>query len=1488
LIDEAPYIYQDIAGQRIAVAGAFELVDSDTYAFTLSGDYDPNAELVIDPDLSWSTYMGGAGADAGYGIAVDGSGGVYVTGSTDSSGWAAGGGDPGHNGATDIFVAKLTFYGDHVWSTYMGGSGIDFGQGIAVDPSGASYVTGTTESDGWVSGGFDTTYGGASDVFVAKLTPAGAHAWSTYVGGDEADAGLAIAVDILGGSYVTGWTESAGWTSGGYDTEHGGLQDGFVLRVAPNGGYSWSTYLGGNVGDGGWGIALDSLGGVYVAGRTYSAGWTSGGADTSFNGMAGTLDGFVVKLTSLGAHTWSTYMGGNNNDYGEAIAVAGTSAVYVTGITFSTDNWPSGGYDTTYNDDGSEGDAFVVKLEPGGAHTWSTYMGGGGRDHGRGIVVDPAGGAFVAGDTASSGWVSGGYDTTRNGGDEAFVVKLAGNGDHGWSTYLGGSSHDSAQAIALDSFGGIYVAGSTESAGWGSGGFDTTYGGSGDAFVAKLGGVVPSIIPDPGLEQAVRDELGIHARPLVPADLLLLTSLDASSRGVLVLTGLDGATNLVDLKLDHNEIVDISPLAPLTNLVRLNLDWNKVAHIGPVSGLTNLTELYLMENAFLDVLSLTGLTALTALNLGANFISNIAPLAGLVNLDDLWLHDNAIRDISPLANLTGLGELSLGHNLIGDISPLAPLVALTDLELQSNRITDLSSLGGLVNLSDRLDVSDNYLYLGPGSPALAVIAGAQGRGATVSYLVQREPGDEMGLAYDMGSFSDDGVTLLASQHIGDGPNGAADVDLYKVALGEDGTLVMDVDTPEGGLVLDSYLRVFSAPGAQATNTWDREADWNFGGGPNPALDGSGNPAYRYVWSTGRGLNNPVAADRWYAKNGALMVWDPNWAGGPKSVWAAGNDTPPNIRWDLMTCMTTGDATSTNRPMVQWQSPPGSDWAVTVTGDLSIQWFGTYTSDPLVDVVIARIGQGAGVIEELATWSVRRSDATPLPSPSTGWSLDISGIATDTIFVSPTDRIVWSLRSRVANLGGGTSVRMIDNLVVSGSPIQEIASNNDHDGLDPYLSLDLSAGTYYVGVSDSLNAGYSPATGVGAAAGGTAGNYELRIAPPSIAPPTLTWDGADPADWTDAHWNPGPIALVGGEAVVIDSGTVNVSADLTATPAASLDIASAAAGGTVNINTASRLLVTGDVNVGVGGTLNLDGVLAASAVNVNGGLLTNSRGSTSVIAIEADVTLGGGSTLVVDLLGAGIDTLAAIGDVVIEPNASLEIEILGGGDEFQAGTYTLIDADGGLTGTFANVTVLGAYATVNGNGLTYDYPAGTVTLTLDKNLNPADANLDGRTDVSDRIVWNNNNFTFGTVFATGDWNNDGRTDVSDRIIWNNNNFTFASATPPPQNAPAAGDLDEATAAGSFALSTARAAPAVQDARDADAAKDDADVAPARSVSTDASTAAPALQWPPPASSPPPAIADDGAPSESQLEPDLSSPLTDPLEPDLSSPLTDPLQ
>ncbi|HUU70668.1 MAG TPA: SBBP repeat-containing protein, partial [Planctomycetota bacterium] len=485
LTDDAPVIYQQIAGKRVNLPGRFVLIDKLTYAFEIDAEVEAGVELVIDPEVAWSTYLGGSGTEYIYGVALDSGGNVAVTGYTGSSGWVSGGFDIQMNGC-DAFAAKLSPSGQHLWSTYLGGDNDDYGMCVAVDSANNVVATGYTNSSGWVSGGYDTAYNyGIWDAFVVKLGPAGTHLWSTYLGGNADDAGHGVAVDASQNVFVTGETHSSGWISGGFDSSRYGV-DGFLVKLSPTGAHLWSTYLGSSGEERGRSVATDVSGNVIVTGRTSFTGWPwiSNGFDTSYNG--GSYDVFVIKLTASGVHVWSTYLGGSGEDVGNAVAVDASGNVLVTGNTDSSD-WVAGGFDTSFN---GFRDAFVAKISSEGEHLWCTYLGGTYGDSGYGIAVEASGNVLVTGSAgwvgASGNWVSGGFDTTFNGGTDAFVAKLSSQGAHIWSSFLGGGLNEIGYGIVVDTVGNITVGGMTESAVWASGGYDTSFNGARDAFVARV------------------------------------------------------------------------------------------------------------------------------------------------------------------------------------------------------------------------------------------------------------------------------------------------------------------------------------------------------------------------------------------------------------------------------------------------------------------------------------------------------------------------------------------------------------------------------------------------------------------------------------------------------------------------------------------------------------------------------------------------------------------------------------------------------------------------------------------------------------------------------------------------------------------------------------------------------------------------------------------------------------------------------------------
>jgi hypothetical protein len=482
--------------------------------------YDPRLPLIIDPALSYSTFLGGSDSDTGYGVAVDADGNLYVTGSTGSIDFptaspyqAADGGD------FDVFVTKLNPAGTAlVYSTYLGGSGFDRGTAIAVDAAGNAYLTGMTASNDFptTSGAFQTTFGDGtcgtafcSDAFVTKLDPTGATLlYSTYLGGGDADFGQGIAIDAAGNAYVTGSTLSANFpTVAPLQVASAGNPDVFLTKLGPDGkGLVYSTYLGGANGDFGQAVAVDSAGNAYLTGYTFSSeDFPTHNPLHSTN--AGSAEVFVTEVDSAGAAlVYSTYLGGSGLDRAFALAVDGSGNVYLTGDTNSPDFPISGGALQPLMGGGTCGaapcaDAFVAKLSSAGsALAYSTYLGGVDLEQGSGIAVDASGNAFVTGFTRSDDFptlhplqtVFGGGTCGPNACPDAFVAELDATGSGlVYSTYLGGDETDFGQAIAVDASGNAYVTGSAASHNFPviAGAIQAARGGgvpAGDAFVAKI------------------------------------------------------------------------------------------------------------------------------------------------------------------------------------------------------------------------------------------------------------------------------------------------------------------------------------------------------------------------------------------------------------------------------------------------------------------------------------------------------------------------------------------------------------------------------------------------------------------------------------------------------------------------------------------------------------------------------------------------------------------------------------------------------------------------------------------------------------------------------------------------------------------------------------------------------------------------------------------------------------------------------------------
>jgi beta-propeller repeat-containing protein/hemolysin type calcium-binding protein len=510
ILDLAPIAYQVDRGRRVPVESAYVL-DGHTVRFGIDG-YDPRLPLLIDPTFRYAGFIGGDGNDAATGVAVDGSGNAYVVGWTTSPAATfpdTVGPDLTQNGNDDVFVAKVNPAGTGlVYAGYIGGAGDERANDVAVDSTGAAYVTGwtvSTQASFPVVGALDPTQNGDADAFVAKVGPSGASlVYSGYIGGDLSDHGNGIAIDGAGAAYVAGRASSAEATfpeTVGPDLTQNMGDDAFVAKVNPAGsGLAYAGYVGGDQGDVGYDVAVDPAGNAYLVGDADSdeltfpngngmAGFT--GPDTTQNG--GT-DAFVAKVNPGGtALTYAGYIGGTQFDFGRGAAVGSDGRLTVAGFTASDEaSFPvKVGPDLTKN---MNDDGYVARVNAAGSGLeYAGFIGGDGMDFGYDVAIDPTGAAYVTGYTNSSEAtfpVAVGPDLTQAGANDAFIVKVAPAGAPiVYAGYVGGSGEDLGDAVAVDLGGNAYVAGdtsSTETTFPATVGPDATSNGNADGFVAKV------------------------------------------------------------------------------------------------------------------------------------------------------------------------------------------------------------------------------------------------------------------------------------------------------------------------------------------------------------------------------------------------------------------------------------------------------------------------------------------------------------------------------------------------------------------------------------------------------------------------------------------------------------------------------------------------------------------------------------------------------------------------------------------------------------------------------------------------------------------------------------------------------------------------------------------------------------------------------------------------------------------------------------------
>ncbi len=478
IVQHKPVVYQERAGVRQTIEGRYVIQAHNQVEFEIAS-YDSRKPLVVDPTLSFATYLGTPGEEvfglsaaastATYpAVAVDSQGNVYVTGYNGGNasqfpghpGILEGSGN-GVGGGTDVFVVKMNPSGTELlYSVVLGGGLTDIGGGIAVDTSGNAYITGYTNSSYPSSASFPVTSGapqsvdnGGYNAFVTKINSSGtALVYSTYLGGGGNYWGRAIAVDHSGNAYVTG-TASA---SGGapfplVNPIYSGPSSGFLTEVNASGtAFAYSTYLPTGIG---YGIAVDSAGNAYVTGSNGNAIQPS------------PAQGFVLKVNAGAAgYTVMTLLGNSGaglQTIGFGIAVDASGNVYATGMT-NDPNFPqlTGAAQSTYG--GGISDGFVVKLNSSSTLEYGTYLGGLGSnvlpERGSGIGVDSEGNAYVAGTTQCIGFPKSNAIAGALNGSPTTLMEgtVSGTTSHWSPTSLAGT-FDQVDALAFDPSGNLYA-----------------------------------------------------------------------------------------------------------------------------------------------------------------------------------------------------------------------------------------------------------------------------------------------------------------------------------------------------------------------------------------------------------------------------------------------------------------------------------------------------------------------------------------------------------------------------------------------------------------------------------------------------------------------------------------------------------------------------------------------------------------------------------------------------------------------------------------------------------------------------------------------------------------------------------------------------------------------------------------------------------------------------------------------------------------------
>ncbi len=420
--------------------------------------------ITWDSFVNFSRYVGGNDLDYGQDVVVDTQRNIFMTGETKSLDFPIiNAYQSSSNGNEEIFLSKFSSNGTLKWSTYLGGSGNEIGIAIALDNQSNVVITGYTRSSDFPTlSAYDSSFNGVYDIFLSKFSSDGMLLWSTFFGGSDLDYSYDIYTDKQNNIILTGYTDSLDFpTLNAYNSTNSGEEDVFLSKFSHNGTLLWSTYHGGSDYDLGKGVVVDYQGDILTTGYTASSNFpTLNAYNSSHNG--GPFDIFISKFSSEGILKWSTYLGGNDSDYGKAVCFDFLNNVYITGDTNSADYPTINAYDSTYN---GQGDTFLTKFSSSGALVWSTYIGGSALDWGYSMDINMLGNVVLTGTTSSTNFpVLNPLFETKKGSSEAYITSFSSNGSLLFSSFFGGSSFDQGWGVDVDNLNNVVISGYTGSA----------------------------------------------------------------------------------------------------------------------------------------------------------------------------------------------------------------------------------------------------------------------------------------------------------------------------------------------------------------------------------------------------------------------------------------------------------------------------------------------------------------------------------------------------------------------------------------------------------------------------------------------------------------------------------------------------------------------------------------------------------------------------------------------------------------------------------------------------------------------------------------------------------------------------------------------------------------------------------------------------------------------------------------------------------------